>query len=316
MSIIYGLDNVRSEQHGRAVAIGVFDGVHWGHRAIFERLVQVAGERGIRSAALTFDKHPAEILAPTRAPQYINSLDQRIELIEALGVEEVIVAEFDHRLANLTREDFVDSILLEKLHTKQVVVGSNFRFGKDRAGDIRYLNEISEDIGIGITAVSAVIVDGGPASSTRIRAFISRGDMEEAAKLLGRRFALRGDVVKGEQIGRTLGFPTANIRTAPRQIIPARGVYAVESSISNTTYSGVCNIGRRPTFGGDTTTIEVHFSDFIGDLYGKKLDIAFCRRLRDEMTFESPEKLVEQIRIDIEKASGTSITEFDTTHLR
>ncbi|MCE5322500.1 bifunctional riboflavin kinase/FAD synthetase [bacterium] len=307
MSVIYGFDNVGRESNGRAVAIGVFDGVHWGHRAILEKLVHTAGEHGIKSAALTFDKHPAEILAPTRAPQYINSLDQRIELIEEMGVDEVIVAEFDHTLANLTREDFVDKILLKTLQTRQIVIGSNFRFGKDRAGDIRYLNEISSDTGIGITAVSAVIVDGGPASSTRIRALISRGDMPGATKLLGRPFALRGEVVTGEQIGRTLGFPTANIRTAPRQIIPARGVYAVESTISNTTYAGVCNIGSRPTFGGDNTTVEVHFSDFVGDLYGKKLDITFLRRMRDEITFDSPEKLVEQIRMDIEKARENSI---------
>jgi riboflavin kinase/FMN adenylyltransferase len=239
-----------------------------------------------------------------RAPQYISSLDQRVEFIESLGVDEVIVAEFSHKLADLSREDFVDKILIKSLQVKQIVVGSNFRFGRGREGDIRYLDEISESLCIGITVVPAVIVDGGPASSTRIRAFIYRGDVEEAAKLLGRRFVLRGTVVEGQRIGRKLGFPTANIQAAVRQIIPARGVYAVESTISNTTYNGVCNIGCRPTFGGDRDTIEVHFSDFVGDLYGKSLDITFCRRLRDEMTFESPDKLVEQIKRDIEEAQG------------
>lgn len=302
MSVIYGLENVERKECGRAVAIGVFDGVHWGHRAIFEQLIRVATRCGITSAALTFDKHPTEVLAPMRVPQYINSLDQRVEFIESLGVNEVIVAEFSHELANLTREDFVDKILLDSLQVKQIVVGSNFRFGRGREGDIRYLNEISESLGIGITVVPAVIVDGGPASSTRIRAFLYRGDVEEAAKLLGRRFVLRGNVVEGHQIGRNLGFPTANIQTAIRQIIPARGVYAVESTISNTTYTGVCNIGHRPTFGGTLDTIEVHFSDFTGDLYGKSLDITFCRRLRDEMTFESPDKLVEQIKRDIQES--------------
>ncbi|MHB9038139.1 MAG: bifunctional riboflavin kinase/FAD synthetase [Armatimonadota bacterium] len=304
MSVIYGLENVGPDERERAVAIGVFDGVHWGHRAIFEQLIRVAAERGIKSAALTFDKHPAEILSPTRAPQYINTLDQRIELIEAMGVDEVVVAEFGPALANLPRDEFVNHILVEILRARQVVVGSNFRFGRGREGDIRYLGEIGVGLDIGITVVPAVIVDGGPASSTRIRALISRGDVSEAARLLGRRFSLRGVVVKGEQLGRKIGFPTANIQTAPRQIVPARGVYVVESTVAHTTYSGVCNIGRRPTFGGDNDTVEVHLSDFIGDLYGKTLDITFCRRLRDEMVFESPEKLADQIKQDIQRARG------------
>lgn len=302
MGVIYGLENVGSSDQGRAVAIGVFDGVHWGHRGIFEQLVQTADAHKLPSTALTFDKHPTEILAPSRAPLYITSLEQRIELIEALGVDEVVVAEFNRQLAHLTREDFVKEILVDILQAKQIVVGSNFRFGRNREGDIRYLNEVAKENGFEITVVSSVIVDGSPASSTRIRALISRGEVTRAAKLLGRRFALRGTVVIGEQVGRKMGFPTANILTAERQLIPAKGVYAVESTISGTTYPGVCNIGSRPTFGGKHDTIEVHFSNFSGDLYGMTLDVTFCRRLRDEIKFESPEKLVEQIKTDIEKA--------------
>jgi len=302
MGIIYGLDKVSGSENGRAVAIGVFDGVHWGHRGIFEQLVRVAGIHRIPSTALTFDKHPTEILAPSRAPLYITSLDQRIELIESLGVEEVVVAEFNYQLAHLTREDFVKEILVDILQAKQIVVGSNFRFGRNREGDIRYLNEMADENGFEITVVPSVIVDGGPASSTRIRSLISRGEVTRAAKLLGRLFALRGTVVMGEQVGRKMGFPTANLVTAERQLIPAKGVYAVESIISGTTYPGVCNIGNRPTFSGRRETIEVHFSNFSGDIYGKTLDVTFCRRLRDEIKFDSPEKLVEQIKLDIEKS--------------
>lgn len=304
MSVIYGLENVPKDFPVCAVAVGVFDGVHWGHRAIFKKLIDTAKESGMRSVALTFDKHPTELLAPTRAPYYINTLDQRVELISALGVDDVVVTNFNPYLASLEPEDFVRNIIKDALHAKHVVVGSNFRFGKNRAGDTRYLTEKADSFGLGIDVVTSVIINGGPVSSTRIRALISGGQVEDAAKLLSRRFALRGTVVIGEQIGRTIGFPTANIQTAPRQLIPASGVYAVELCIGNTLYDGVCNIGCRPTFSGEMETVEVHISGFQGNIYGETLDVCFIRRLRDEMTFESPEHLAEQIRKDLERACG------------
>ena len=150
----------------------------------------------------------------------------------------------------------------------------------------------------------AVIISDGPVSSTRIRALIGRGDVEAASKLLGRRFALRGRVVQGRQVGRSIGFPTANIETSARQLIPAKGVYAVEAAVERTTYAGVCNIGTRPTFDGRHMTVEVHLSDFEGELYGEQLDTIFCRRIRDEMAFESAESLAAQIRRDLEGATG------------
>ncbi|MCE5199926.1 MAG: bifunctional riboflavin kinase/FAD synthetase [Armatimonadota bacterium] len=305
MSVTFGLENIPHEARGCAVAIGVFDGVHWGHRAIFDELVGVATSRGIKSAALTFDKHPTELLAPSRAPEYISTLEQRIELIQAAGVDEVIVAEFNQELASLSREDFMSIVLRGFLRARHIVVGSNFRFGRDREGDTRYLMSNAPLLGIGVNVVPAVIVAGGPVSSTRVRALLSKGDIIEANKLLGRRFALRGTVVRGEQIGRTIGYPTANIQPGTRQIIPARGVYVVESKIDHTSYTGVCNIGRRPTFGGHAQTIEVHFSGFQGDIYGHTLDVTFLRRLRDEMTFESPDMLADQIRKDLERAVET-----------
>ncbi len=302
MSVSYGLENIGPEIKGGAVAVGVFDGVHWGHRAIFARVVEIARKAGIPSVALTFGTHPAELLAPTAAPSYICTLDQRIELIHAAGVEAVVVAEFGHELANLSPEDFLRQVLQETLEARHVVVGSNFRFGRNRAGDVRYLASAAPAFGIAVDIVPAVIIGGGPASSTRVRALISRGDVEDAAKLLGRRFALRGTVVTGRQVGRQIGFPTANLQPAPRQLLPARGVYAVETAIGRTTYRGVCNIGTRPTFGESTVSVEVHLMGFDGDIYGQTLDVVFVRRLRDEMAFESPEKLIEQIRRDLDLA--------------
>ena len=305
MSVIYGLDCVSPEVQECAVAIGVFDGVHWGHRSIFRQLTEIAEQKDIKSTALTFDKHPSELLAPTRAPYYICTLDQRIEYIELAGVDCIVVAQFSPWLANLPKDEFITSILVEKLKARHIIVGSNFRFGKNRDGDIRYLESVSSEFNIGVSVVPSVVIDGGPASSTRIREMIRRGDIEDAAKLLGRKFTLRGTVVMGRQIGRTIGFPTANIRTEPRQLVPARGVYAVEVNLAHTAYTGVCNIGCRPTFDAGAESIEVHLASFQGDIYGETLDIAFCRRLRDEMVFESPESLAQQIRRDVERASGT-----------
>jgi riboflavin kinase/FMN adenylyltransferase len=303
MSVVYGLENVPSEPKGRAVAVGVFDGVHWGHKAIFTRLIAEAAEADIEPLVLTFEKHPAELLAPNRAPLYINTLDQRIELMQAVGVQSIVVADFNPALAGLVREDFLSTVLQERLRAKRVVVGANFRFGRNREGDIRYLSEVAPSLGMKAVVVPAVIINDGPVSSTRVRALIERGDVEAGLKLLGRRFALRGTVVPGKQIGRTIGFPTANIRTEPRQLIPARGVYAVEVTLENTMYTGVCNIGTRPTFGGDGLTVEVHIADFQGDIYGSRLDLVFCRKLRDEMAFETPESLAAQIHKDLQRAN-------------
>ncbi len=307
MSVVYGLQNVTQDFHRGAVAVGVFDGVHWGHRAIFERLKEVASQAKAPSVALTFNRHPAELLAPDSCPPYITTLEQRVELIHAAGVDHVVVAEFDHKLANLTEGDFLRVVLGDTLHARHVVVGSNFLFGKARKGNTRYLMSAAPGLGMMVTVVPSVVIMGGPASSTRVRSMIARGDVAEASKLLGRRFALRGSVVPGEQIGRTMGFPTANIQPGPRQLLPARGVYAVEAEVGGTRYSGLCNVGCRPTFGGERETIEVHLIGFQGNVYGATLDVVFVRRLRDEIKFESPEKLAEQIQQDMERAKSGGI---------
>lgn len=308
MGVIRGLENAGGVENGRVVAIGVFDGVHWGHRAIFEEVVKVSRELGAVAAALTFDKHPTEYLAPSRAPQYISTLDQRVELIKSLGVSEVLVAEFGHELSTMPKEEFVEDMLVGSLQARHVVVGANFRFARAREGDINYLGKCLPRLHAGLSVVPAVVIAGGPVSSTRIRLLIGRGDVDDAAKLLGRWFALRGRVVAGQRIGRTIGFPTANLETSPRQLIPARGVYVVEATIGNTAYTGVCNIGSRPTFNGTEETVEVHFAGFSGDIYGNTLDVVFRKRLRDEMTFASREKLAEQIRKDVDAAKNAGLS--------
>ncbi len=303
MGAVYGLENYDSRDRKSVVAVGVFDGVHRGHQAIFRELLTVGASRDIHTIAFTFDRHPAELLAPNRAPYYISTLEQKVGRIAETGVDDVVVADFSPELAGLTAEDFLGEILIATLRASHIVVGSNFRFGRDRAGDTRTLSTLAPARGVGLTVVPAVVIMDGPASSTRIRALVSSGDVENAAKLLGRRFELRGEVVMGRQVGRTLGFPTANISCAPRQLMPAKGVYSVETRVNGSTYTGICNVGDRPTFGVGELSVEVHLSGFQGDLYGHVLDVSFVRRIRDEMKFESPEHLASQIRTDLERAN-------------
>lgn len=303
MEVVHGLDNLPESFKCGAIAIGFFDGVHWGHRAIFNQLLEVAHASQTNAIAFTFDRHPAELLAPEFAPPYITTLSQRIELINDVGVERILIADFDPGLAGLTPSDFLGCIVVGRLAAKHIVVGSNFRFGRDREGDVRYLKAAASTFGFELTVVPSVIIDGAPVSSTRIRLMISRGDVEEASRLLGRRFVLRGTVVPGDRVGRVLGFPTANIQTEPRQLLPAHGVYTVQTQIGGAVWNGLCYIGKRPTFRSQREVVEVHLMGYSGDLYGRVLDITFLRRLRGEMVFETPEKLAQQIRSDLERAA-------------
>ncbi|MGQ9455647.1 MAG: bifunctional riboflavin kinase/FAD synthetase [Armatimonadota bacterium] len=306
MEVVRGLLNIPDGFKGGAIAIGVFDGVHCGHQAVFQRLLDVAHGAGVNPVVFTFDRHPAELLAPEMAPLYITTMDQRIELIAAARIERIVIAEFKSELACLTPHAFLSDIVSSCFAARYVVVGSNFRFGKDRRGDVGYLMSAAAELGFEVHVVSPVIVSGAPVSSTRVRLVVSMGDVEEAYKLLGRRFTLRGKVVAGDRIGRTIGFPTANIHTEPRQLIPASGVYVVQTRIDSSDYTGLCYIGKRPTFSGSRETVEVHVMGYSGDLYGSFLDIAFLRRLRDEIVFESPERLAQQIRSDMERVSQES----------
>ncbi len=298
MSVIYGLPADRAENRFAAAAIGVFDGVHWGHRAIFQQLVEAATEEDLISTALTFRRHPAEVISPDNAPKYILTLDQRVETILSLGVERVIVFDFES-VRQLSASEFLNSILVGKLGARALVVGGNFMFGNDREGNTRFLARECPPLGIELMVVPSVIVDGAPVSSTRIRKMISRGEVEQASKLLGVPFVVRGKVEKGRRIGRELGFPTANIAVGDRQQLPSNGVYKVGVEFSGKEYAGLCNVGVKPTFENQDLTVEVHVVGFKGNLYGSELNLSFLHRLRGEMKFESPKHLIEQIKEDL-----------------
>lgn len=305
MRIVRGLESFPPEARASAVALGVFDGVHLGHRAILGTAVARAGAEGLDALACTFDRHPAEILQPDRAPAAITTLDERLGLIAETGVAAAVVLSFTRELAAVEPEAFVKDILLSRLHARDVVVGFNHRFGRGARGDARLLESLAERLGFRAHVVPPLEVDGVPVSSTEIRAALQRGDVRRAARFLGRPYAIAGTVTAGAGRGRTLGFPTANIE-ADRVLLIPRGVYLGRVTVDGQVRPGVVNVGVRPTFGETTLAIEAHVLDFAGDLYGRQLRLEFLDRLRDEMRFGSVEELRMQIGRDIAAARELS----------
>lgn len=283
-----------------AVALGTFDGVHLGHKALVQQLLSKAQEIHGRAIVLTFDRHPSEVVAPEKSPLYITTLSRKVELLREAGAERVIVLSFDKQVASLTAEEFAQRVLAEGLDARAMVVGPNFRFGTGRTGSIVKLETLGRELGFEVTAAPAVELQGAMVSSTRIRSLIIRGCVKEAADLLGRLFELPGQVESGVGIGRTLGFPTANLVPPDRHIIPGNGIYAARVRIGEQLLPAAVNIGERPTLGAGRILVEAHILDFNGDLYGCDITLLFVDRLRDELKFESKEALAEQIRRDVE----------------
>jgi riboflavin kinase/FMN adenylyltransferase len=275
-----------AEPRPRNVAIGTFDGVHRGHRAVIEGADTV----------LTFDPHPLEVLHPAATPKLIMPFGVKRDVIEGLGVEELVVIPFDEEFAHRSAEDFVEHVLLEKLDAKQVSVGENFRFGAKAKGDPAMLEARSE---FETRVVPLVEVDGETVSSTRVRALVAAGEMEAARRCLGAPFMVEGEVVTGDQRGRELGFPTANIVPDDRLAIPGHGVYAAFAD----GVPAAVNVGVRPTFeSGRGVLIETYLIDREEDLYGRILRVAFVERLRGERNYPRVEELIEQMHKDVEDA--------------
>lgn len=285
------------------VSIGAFDGVHRGHQAILRRCVELARERDAQAVALTFDPHPAVVVAPERAPKLLMTCEQRLERLAALGLDAAVVTPFTREFSRLTAEEFVRGPLVERLGACAVVVGDNFRFGRQGAGDVAGLRKFGERYGFAVEAVEPVRMGGEVVSSTRIRHAVEAGRVAPARRLLGEFFALRGDVVAGRGIGSRQTVPTLNI--APwSELLPADGVYTTRARDldRNRAWRAVSNVGVRPTFGGGPRTVETHLLEpLIGDPPAK-LEIEFRRRLRDEREFDSPEALKAQILADIARS--------------
>lgn len=289
------------------VTIGVFDGVHLGHQALIEHNVEVARRFLMRSIVVTFDPNPLEVLRPAEAPTRLCSLDRRVELISALGVDDVKVLNFNHELAAMSPDAFIEEILLDQLDAQHVVIGHGFRFGRKAQGT-------TEDLrGEGLIVDEYALVGGEqPVSSTRIRAAIAGGDVRGAASLLSRPPGVEGVVVKGEQRGRALGFPTANLEHHPLVAIPADGVYAGAAVVGGRRLPAAISIGTNPTFEGSRRTVEAYLLDFDGDLYGQWMRVEFVERLRGMIRFEKVDVLVEQMRADAEAVRRRMGGEYDS----
>lgn len=282
-----------------AVAVGVFDGVHRGHRALFERAI--ARAEGGRCVAVSFDPHPDIVLAKEFRPlEPITPLPEKHALLAAMGVE-LHVLPFTRELAAHTPEAFVEEHLLRPFAPDWLVVGEDFALGRGRAGNVARLRQIGEGSGFQVESVPLLQHEGAPVTSSRIREALGAGRVAEAAGLLGRRYGLIGTVVEGDQVGRTLGYPTANLRLHDEKLVPALGIYAVWARPAGgpAWLPGAMSIGIRPTFGGKVRTLEVHLLDWQGDLYGRDLEVAFVDYLRPELRFESKEALIEAMGGDI-----------------
>lgn len=289
-----------------ACGMGNFDGVHLGHQRLINELVTRADKEGLESFVITFEPHPSKILCPKEAPPLITSLEQKRKIIESFGVKNLLLIPFTKKFSQMSYEEFINRILIEKLNAKLIVVGYNFQFGRGGKGTAEKLKSIGEQKGFETLIVPPVTVNGRIISSTLIRSMIERGEVKEAKALLGRPFSIRGKVVKGEALGRKLGFPTANVFLSPQIIKPAFGVYAVLVSRDGKIHRGVANIGQKPTFknrkGACNVTLEVHIFDFEQQIYGEEIEVYFIERIREEKPFHDVESLAFQVKNDIMKA--------------
>ena len=303
MNVIEGLDTLSPPFVNSAVAIGAFDGIHVGHQAIIRTAVKDARQQNRTAIVLTFDRRPATVIDPERAAPYLTTPKQRIRLIGELQPDVLVVAKFDSSIYELSPEAFLQQVLKDKLGAKTIVVGNNFFFGKNRAGDIDYLQRSQTAYDFTLDALEPVSVNGVMASSTRIRELLRAGDVQEAERILGHPYLLAGKVVQGQKLGRTLGFPTANLDLTVRQLVPLDGIWAVQVFLDDgRTLKGACSIGNRPTIEGAGRSIETFLFDFNEDIYGTEIELQFVKYIRPEQKFDSLDSLVVQMKSDVEVA--------------
>jgi riboflavin kinase/FMN adenylyltransferase len=303
MDVIRGLDRIPPQVECSVVTIGNFDGIHLAHKDLLGKVVEEARKRQCSGVVLTFEPHPQKVLHPDRKPFYLlTTLEERLKLIEGLGIDAVILIDFTPEFAKTTAEEFVQGILWDKLHLEKLIIGHDTAFGSRKSGNKDFLLSMGKTLGFDVEAIDAVQVDGIVVSSTSVRHTLLEGDVRRAMTLLGRPYNLGGTVVKGYRRGSAIGIPTANIESE-KELVPALGVYAVIAELDDGRHPGVLNIGYSPTFGDNHLTVEVHLLDFPREeLYGKAINVLFIDRIRDEMKFESPKELVKQIERDIERA--------------
>ncbi|HEC17795.1 MAG TPA: bifunctional riboflavin kinase/FAD synthetase [Gammaproteobacteria bacterium] len=302
MQIIRNLQNLKPQHHGCVATIGNFDGVHLGHQAVLGQLAEKADELNLPVTVVTFEPQPQEVFRPEQAPPRLTRLREKVQALRRYAVDRVLVLRFDRKFSQQSADDFIQNLLVNGLGVKHLVIGDDFRFGKDRAGDFALLQAAGRGHGFEVVNMHTFLLDGERVSSTRVRSALAAGDLNAAEKLLGRIYRMSGRVAHGDKKGRTIGFPTANIHLH-RINTPLRGVFAVELfGIEGEPLPGVANLGTRPTVGGMRTLLEVHLFDFDGDIYGRHVHVDFLHRLRDERRFDSFDALRAQILLDAEQA--------------
>jgi riboflavin kinase/FMN adenylyltransferase len=300
MAEIVFLENVKRDPK-TVLTVGTFDGVHAGHKVLVNRVLKLAEKKEARSVIVTFDPHPRDIINPGQAGiKLLSSLGERSELLADLGVDEMVVIPFDRDFSLLTSEEFVRDIIWEKIGVSDFVIGYDHQFGRNREGTIETVQELGRKLRFATHVVSKQEVGDKTVSSTAIRnAIHEEGDMQLAATLLGKHYILNGTVVHGDKRGKKIGYPTANIKPQnEKKVLPKKGVYAVWVRYEETYYKGMMNIGERPTFDGNSITLEVHILDFDNDIYGKDVQLQFVKRIRDEKQFSGLEELKNQLKMD------------------
>ncbi|MGM0508248.1 MAG: bifunctional riboflavin kinase/FAD synthetase [Fusobacteriota bacterium] len=302
MEVIEGIENINENYENVCLALGTFDGIHLGHKTVINGAIKKAEEIGGTSIVFTFSPHPLNIIRSSSGPKLINTKEEKIRLLEGLGVDKVIFANFTIEFSELHPSQFIRNILRDTLHVKELYVGFNYTFGKKGKGTTDYLQDINKECEINIHVVSPVKKEDEIISSTKIREYISNGNLKKAKELLGYNYSVSGKVIKGQRIGRKIGFPTANLRMV-NKVYPPYGVYGVKLYIGSSpkTYYGIMNIGRNPTLKPDEHSLEVHIFNFNKNIYGEKIEIELLEFIREEKEFESKEELVNQIETDIKK---------------
>ncbi|HHH47921.1 MAG TPA: bifunctional riboflavin kinase/FAD synthetase [Gammaproteobacteria bacterium] len=302
MLIIRGSHNLRPAHRGCVATIGNFDGVHLGHQAVLGQLAEKADELGLPVTVVTFEPQPQEYFRPAAAPPRLTRLREKVQALRRYAVDRLLVLRFDAAFAAQAPQAFIDGVLVNGLGVRYLVIGDDFRFGRQRAGDFGMLRAAGEAHGFEVVNMHTFGLDGERVSSTRVRAALAAGDLNAAEKLLGRPYRMSGRVAHGDKLGRRIGFPTANIHLH-RQATPLRGVFAVELyGVHGEPLPGVANLGTRPTAGGLRTLLEAHLFDFDADIYGAHVHVEFLHKLRDERRFDSLDALKAQIAIDARQA--------------
>jgi riboflavin kinase/FMN adenylyltransferase len=299
VDIFHGLGSLPLPDGPRVVTVGFFDGVHRGHREVLLTVVGRARELGARSVAITFDRHPREVLSPGSEPRLLTSVDRKAELIGEAGIDELVVLPFDRDFSMIAAEDFVRDVLADGVHAVHAAMGANFTFGFRAIGTMGNLPVLGAPFGLSVETVGLLEIGGRIVSSTSIREALASGDLDWPAIALGRRFVLDGEVVTGHGRGRGLGYPTANLRTWPRLLLPGNGIYAGIAQHAGRRYRAAIDCGTNPTFGVEPLHVEAFLLRFDGELPGEPLAIEFWARLRDEVRYDAVEELVAAIEADV-----------------